>query len=103
MDIQLAGMCGAYCGACEWKERTGCPGCLASEGNMFWGQCRVAACAIAKGLSHCGHCPDLPCDLLSGYFSDPEHGDHGERLANLRAWAEGRHIYHKLRSFNRND
>jgi hypothetical protein len=89
MDQAMMGMCGAYCAACGWKEKTGCPGCQAARGKMFWGECAVAACAIGKGLRHCGLCPEVPCETLQGYFDHPEHGDKGERLANLKAWAAG--------------
>ncbi len=89
MDRKMIGMCGAYCGVCEWKEKTNCPGCQQSKGQMFWGACAVAECAISKGLRHCGLCSDLPCATLQDYFNHPEHGDNGERLANLRSWANG--------------
>jgi hypothetical protein len=56
---------------------------------MFWGVCNVAKCAIAKGIQHCGLCPEVPCITLQRFFDDPEHGDNGERLSNLRAWARG--------------
>ncbi|MDX9955957.1 MAG: DUF3795 domain-containing protein [Anaerolineae bacterium] len=91
MDPQLIGMCGAYCGACAWKEPTNCPGCLTSRSQMFWGVCAVARCALERGLPHCGLCTDLPCARLQSFFDDPEHGDNGERLSNLQAWARGEH------------
>lgn len=101
MDMQLIGMCGAYCGVCEWREQTGCPGCLAAQSQMFWGTCAVAKCAgdkvaCAKGLPHCGLCPDVPCATLQSFFDDPEHGDNGERLHNLRAWARGETSFREL-------
>ena len=96
MNEELIGICGAYCGSCEWKPKTDCPGCLAAKSKMFWGVCGVAACAIAKGLQHCGFCSDVPCATLQGFFDDPEHGDNGERLANLRTWARGEHSYREL-------
>jgi len=98
MDKQMMGMCGAYCGACVWREKTKCPGCQSAQGNAFWGECRVAQCAIEKGILHCGLCPKLPCGVLQEYFDDPEHGDRGERLANLKAWAKGEETYLELRS-----
>jgi len=64
MDKGQIAMCGAYCGTCQ-----------------------VAVCGNAKGLLHCGLCPDVPCDALRQAFDHPEHGDNGERLANLKAWA----------------
>ncbi|MFP3898293.1 MAG: DUF3795 domain-containing protein [Dehalococcoidia bacterium] len=96
MDEALMAMCGAYCGSCEWKEKTRCPGCLAAGSRMFWGVCDVANCAISRGFGHCGLCPEVPCATLQGFFDDPEHGDNGERLANLRAWARGERIYREL-------
>ena len=96
MDEALMAMCGAYCGSCEWKEKTGCLGCLGAGGKMFWGVCDVAKCAISRGLQHCGLCPEVPCATIQRFFDDPEHGDNGERLANLRAWASGARTYREL-------
>jgi hypothetical protein len=99
MDKTQIGMCGAYCGTCKWKAKTGCAGCQACGGKMFWGTCAVAACCLGKGISHCGHCKDLPCDLLEGFFNNGEHGDNGERLANLKAWAAGKDEFIELGTF----
>jgi hypothetical protein len=96
MDKQMIGMCGAYCGVCEWKEPTNCPGCQANHGKMFWGQCAISTCSIKKGYLHCGLCPELPCQMLQGAFNHPQHGDNGERLANLKSWAEGKDTFLKL-------
>jgi hypothetical protein len=92
----LIGMCGAYCGACDWRERTGCPGCQPAASAVFWGECRIAACTLGRGVVHCGLCPEVPCALLREAFADPEHGDRGERLANLRAWARGERTWLEL-------
>jgi len=89
MDKDQIGMCGAYCGTCDWRAKTGCQGCQHHKGEMFYGTCRVAVCCSERGLLHCGLCPDLPCAPLQEAFSHPEHGDNGERLANLKAWAQG--------------
>ena len=99
MNRDYIGRCGAYCGACEWREGTSCPGCQLCMGEMFWGQCSVAKCSIEKGIEHCGFCPELPCQILQAAFDDPEHGDHGERLANLQAWASGAETYIMLGTF----
>lgn len=101
MDSQMIGMCGAYCGVCDWREKTNCPGCQAARSNMFWGQCSVAKCAIEKGFLHCGLCQELPCETLQEYFNHPEHGDRGERLANLKRWARGEETYLELRSLKK--
>ncbi len=99
MNKELIGMCGAYCGVCEWKERTNCPGCQKAKGKMFWGECAVAKCSMEKGISHCGLCSKLPCGILQEFSDDPEHGDHGERPANLKSWARGEETYVKLGTF----
>ena len=49
----------------------------------------VAKWGYDKRYLHCGFCPDLPCMELQQAFDHPEHGDHGERLANLKNWAKG--------------
>lgn len=100
MNKQMIGMCGAYCEDCGWREKTNCPGCQACKGNMFWGQCSIAKCSIESGISHCGHCLKLPCDKLQEAFDNPEHGDNGERLINLKNWARGKDEYVKLSKIN---
>jgi hypothetical protein len=99
MDRRLIARCGAYCGDCEWKEKMNCVGCQMANGNMFWGECRVARCSIEKGIEHCGLCSSVPCDMLQEAFDHPEHGDNGERLANLTAWARGEDSYVRLGTF----
>ena len=37
--------------------------------------CPVATCVIQKGISFCGECTDFPCQLLTDYSNDTEHGD----------------------------
>ena len=103
MDRELIARCGAYCGDCEWKDKMNCLGCQRTKGNMFWGECRVAKCSIEKGIEHCGLCSTLPCDTLQEAFDHPEHGDNGERLANLKAWARGEDSYIKLGTFTSRD
>jgi hypothetical protein len=96
MDKRQIGFCGSYCGDCTWKVKTGCKGCKASQGEMFYGECAVAKCAISRNLDHCGLCPELPCAVIQKAFDNPEHGDKGERLSNLQAWARGEDIYTKV-------
>lgn len=99
MDQQMMGKCGTYCGDCEWIESTGCQGCQANAGKPFWGTCQVAVCAIEKGVYHCGLCSEVPCEKLIEAYQTPGHEDHGERLANLRNWAAGKHTFIPLGSF----
>jgi len=70
-----------------------------SKGILFWGECLISICSIEKGIDHCGLCSSLPCDILQEAFAHPEHGDNGERLANLRAWARGEDSYIELGTF----
>jgi hypothetical protein len=103
MDRNMIGMCGAYCGACEWKPKVNCQGCQAAKGKMFWGECQIAKCCMRKGLSHCGECGDLPCAALQAVVADPEHGDQGQRLLNLKAWAGGEDTWLELKAPKKTD
>ena len=100
MDMSQVSMCGDYCAECVWKEKTGCSGCQVAKGDMFYGTCQVAKCCSEKGLLHCGLCPNVPCGVLQQAFDHPEHGDRGERLTNLRAWARGEKVFVKIGTFS---
>lgn len=97
MKAEMMAYCGTYCETCDWKEKMNCKGCKAHAGEVFWGSCKIAVCSIEKGLNHCGECPDLPCEKLESAFNDPEHGDKGERITNLRMWAKGEPSMLKVR------
>jgi len=75
--------CGLDCNACEYHAQTGCPGCQAAEGKLFWGECAVAKCCMDMKLEHCGKCAQFPCKTLNEYSYHPEHGDNGKRIADL--------------------
>ncbi len=96
INKKMIAFCGTYCGVCEWKDKIGCKGCKANRGIMFWGKCDKTICCIEKGLEHCGECSDMPCQKLRDLFNDPEHGDHGARLRNLKNWKDGICAYEKL-------
>ncbi len=85
VDADMFAYCGTNCEICGWREQTGCKGCKANAGQMFWGVCDKATCCIENGYEHCGKCPNLPCQILKDLFSDPEHGDDGTRLKNLKS------------------
>ena len=80
--------CGLHCTGCTYKEPCHCGGCIETNGHPFHGECPVAACCQEKGFVHCGQCPDIPCDLLTLYSCDPEHGDtpQGARNQQCLAW-----------------
>lgn len=99
----MIGMCGTYCGVCEWKDKTNCPGCQVCQGKTFWGECSIAKCSISNGYNHCGNCSNLPCDKLKNAYNNAEHGDNGERLINLKSWRAGKETYLKLRILKSED
>ena len=79
-------VCGLHCTGCSYKETHHCMGCIETGGVPFHGVCPVAKCAIGKSISHCGECSVFPCDLLTSYSCDKEHGDNGERIEECRRW-----------------
>lgn len=103
MDKHMIGRCGTYCGVCEWKEKTNCPGCQACSGKPFWGECKVAKCSIEKDINHCGHCGEVPCEVLTAAHNTPGHEDNGERLINLKNWANGKEEYLEIRTLKAED
>ena len=115
----LGGACGLYCGACyhyragqpegehllreaaiAGRLRAGytCQGCWSHQLYLHPGcaQCALRACAQARGLAHCGACPDLPCERLLALQNDgrPHHRDVVQQARAWRAlgparWEEG--------------
>ena len=82
--------CGLSCVACTFRVRTGCSGCIATNGHPFHGECRVAICCQNKGFLHCGECLDFPCQMLHDFSFDPKHGDNPQdtRIELCRKWAK---------------
>ncbi|HEX2954765.1 MAG TPA: DUF3795 domain-containing protein, partial [Bacillota bacterium] len=82
--------CGLSCAECDMKEKNQCNGCIATEGHPFHGGCEIAECVKKKNLQFCGECEHLPCEIISRYSNDEEHGDHPkgariERCKSLKA------------------
>jgi len=88
MADPVMGRCGIDCEKCQYREPRNCPGCHATDGTLYWGECDVAKCCIGRDLEHCGQCQEFPCKTLNDYACDPTHGDQGRRIANLREWNE---------------
>lgn len=75
MDINLAGPCGFYCGACrhylarakgqlhERRLKDGCKGCRIQDKNCAWIK-RDCALVRKKQVAFCFECPDFPCANL---------------------------------------
>lgn len=98
MNEEMMAYCGTYCETCDWKEKMNCKGCKKHEGKVFWGNCAIAECARSKDLSHCGECEDMPCEKLKDAYNNKDHGDNGERLANLIKWSNNEISTLKVRS-----
>ena len=78
--------CGIECEQCDYREKFKCPGCRKAEGKIFWGECELAKCSMAKGIDFCYECGEFPCDLLKAFAYNEEQGDNGKRIENLRKW-----------------
>ena len=85
-DASLAGICGAYCGACPvyraWADqdlarlevlartlgtttdRLMCTGCRTPATFCFGGDCGIKRCAQGRGVVFCADCRDYPCDAI---------------------------------------
>jgi hypothetical protein len=87
--------CGLKCCECDYKEMTGCKGCL--TGDPFWGTCRLAACCADKGHAHCGLCAQVPCELFKEFAYDEEQGNNGQRIKNLKEWTNKKFIIEEKR------
>lgn len=80
--------CGVLCAQCPLRESMGCKGCTNMD-KPFWGErCPIKSCCEEKPHTHCGQCPEFPCQQLTEYAHDPEHGDNGLRLEQCRKWRE---------------
>ena len=84
--LSVQSYCGCICDGCEHKESHGCKGCFANKGNQFWGECDLAKCCIEKGYTHCGECPDIPCETMRNMADDDN--PKGTRIVVCRAWAK---------------
>ena len=81
-------VCGYDCHACQFFKDNKCDGCriVAPQGKCVWGgKCDLHDCAVGKGFTHCGQCPDFPCDMLVNAMTS-ESGTEGMEKAfdNLR-------------------
>jgi hypothetical protein len=84
--IMIESRCGINCSKCEYRESTGCNGCINID-KPFWGEkCPVKSCCESKELLHCGKCETFPCDLLHSFAYDKEQGDNGMRIEQCRKW-----------------
>jgi hypothetical protein len=47
-----------------------CDGCLTDEGRKcgHCAECKIRACAMARGVLNCAHCADYGCEELESFF-----------------------------------
>lgn len=86
IDASLAGVCGAYCGACPvyraWAaqdvarldalaaslgttpDRLVCTGCRTAASFCLGGDCGIKQCARDRGVTFCVDCSEYPCDRI---------------------------------------
>lgn len=57
-ECHMTGFCGQDCTFCTYRNTHGCGGCRETQGNPFYGPCRVARCCSVKGLESCAQCRD---------------------------------------------
>lgn len=77
--------CGILCSECEEGKKVGCKGCV-NIANPFWGACALKKSCEDKKLTHCGKCETFPCEMLSAFSFDQEHGDGGKRIEQCKIW-----------------
>jgi hypothetical protein len=85
MNDIIQSRCGLLCAELPCRKQFSCAGCV-NIATPAWGNCKIKSCCEAKNLSHCGQCPDFPCEQLKGFSYDKEHGDNGKRIEQIRAW-----------------
>ena len=89
VDAGVAGVCGAYCGACPvyrgWVEqdaprlealarsfgvpvsRIVCTGCRSPTTFCFGGDCEIKSCARKRGVVFCPECVAYPCSKIERF------------------------------------
>lgn len=107
IDATLAGICGAYCGACPvyraWADqdtprlealahalgtttdRLMCTGCRTPATFCFGGDCEIKTCAQERGIAFCPECSEYPCERIQRFDAGaPYHAAMRRDAAQLR-------------------
>ncbi len=97
----FAGVCGLYWVGSAWYEVFEATCGTQGEARLV-NLCPVYACAKARGVAHCGICPEFPCTLLSNLAALGGPEDRRIESAALRArlgdeawaaWARGQRLW----------
>jgi hypothetical protein len=68
-NFEALAYCGLFCGGCKnYKENMNCQGCRNEKSLVD--DCPTRACAIKRGLRHCGECDEFPCPVLKEFYED---------------------------------
>jgi|DewCreStandDraft_2_1066082.scaffolds.fasta_scaffold00357_63 hypothetical protein len=65
-ELRFAGVCGVFAEGDPWYEEN-VPACTLQEMVEFRNVCPIYQCAKARGVPHCGVCPEFPCELLISF------------------------------------
>jgi hypothetical protein len=92
--IELAAVCGLYCGACSWfiatteeperlkrlagelhfsEEESRCYGCRSGKRLPYCEKCKMSACAAERHIDFCSECEEFPCNELKQFQSATPH------------------------------
>ncbi len=92
IDINLVGICGLYCGACDnylafnpnhdhlllkdkflkKKENEYCTGCNSNKVSLHCSKCKMRICAKNQNIISCGYCSKYPCKEIFNFKSESE-------------------------------
>ena len=93
-SLELAAVCGLYCGACSWfiatteeperlrrlaremhfsEEKSRCYGCRSGKRLPYCEQCKISACATERRINFCSECEEYPCNELKQFQSAMPH------------------------------
>ena len=75
----LFSLCGLNCGLCTMRIGGHCPSC--GQGNR---PCKVARCAVARGVEYCFECPEYPCQLYDHADEHDSFTTHLNQGADMR-------------------
>lgn len=101
MPYRYETYCGLYCGACEvmranrtgtvartaqkWKMSPAeitCHGCKSTVLSIYWRECDIKRCALARKVANCSACSLFPCRRIRS-LNDDDAVHHSSVIRNL--------------------